>query len=55
MFWSCREALTDAREWSGVLPECPVVVGGPPGYPGVVKRRARIFGCGQVAIPIVRE
>ena len=37
----CREALQDVREWSGVLPRCP----------GVVGRTFQLFGSGQVAFP----
>ena len=42
---SGREALLEVREWSGV----------PPGYPGVVGRSSRMSESGQEAFPYVRE
>ena len=42
---SGRETLSDVREWSGVSPGCPGVVGRPSGK----------FGSGQETLPEVRE
>ena len=40
MFWSGREALSDAWEWSG----------SPPGCPGEVERPSRMSGSARKAL-----
>ena len=45
MFGSGREALPEVREWSGV----------PPGYPRVVGKPSRMSRSGQEVLPDVQE
>ena len=52
---SGRKTLPNAWEWSKGYPECPGVVGGPSGYPGVAKIPSRTSGSGREAIPDVLE
>ena len=46
---SCREALLDVRKWSGDLPGCVGVVGGPLGCPGVIGMPSTMSWCGREA------
>ena len=65
MSGSGQVVLPVVREWSGVLPGCPGVVGSPPECPGVfgrhsrmslvVERPYRLFGSVREAVPYVRE
>ena len=58
ILWISRSGqltLPDVREWSGVSPGCPGVVGGAPGCPGVVGRPSRMSGSGQENLPYVWE
>ena len=55
MFGSCRKALSDVQECSGGPSECPGMVKGHLGCPGVVGCPTRMSGIGREALPDVQE
>ena len=65
MSGSGHQAIPVVREWSGDHPKCLLVVGRPPGCPGVVEMPSRMFirgreatrmsGSNREVLPVVRE
>ena len=55
MYGSGRETLSNVREWSGVNPGCPGVVGKPSQMSGSGRKVCQMSGRGRKAISNVRE
>ena len=55
MYGSGREALTNVREWSGVYPKCPGVVGKPSQLSVSGGHPSRMSESGREAFLNVRE